>query len=70
MPYLPMLLLIAFGFVVSLAVAVRVVRSLRRFRTASTLARHGLDDGAGLLRARFAALGVALAERSRGRSGE
>ncbi|WP_415360093.1 bacteriophage holin [Saccharothrix sp. BKS2] len=72
MPYLSTLLLIALGLVVLVAVAARVVGSLRRFRAASTLVGDRVGDGAGLLRARFAALGVALAERrpDRARQGE
>ena len=63
MPYLPSLVLIALGLVVLVALGVRVVGALRRFRAASTLVGDRVGDGAGLLRARFAALGVALAER-------
>ncbi|QQQ79030.1 bacteriophage holin [Saccharothrix sp. 6-C] len=63
MPYLPSLVLIALGVVVLVLTAVRVIRSLRRFRAASTLVGDRVGDGVGLLRARSAALGVALAER-------
>ncbi|WP_063741394.1 bacteriophage holin [Saccharothrix syringae] len=72
MPYLPTLVLIAVGLVALVAVAVRVIRSLRRFRAASTLVGNRVGDGVGLLRARFAALGVALVERrpDRARQGE
>lgn len=72
MPYLPTLLLIVLGLVVLVVVAIRLIGSLRRFRAASTLVGDRVGDGVGLLRARFAALGVALAERrpDRARQGE
>ncbi|MFJ6676926.1 bacteriophage holin [Actinosynnema sp. NPDC091369] len=63
MPYLPILAPIVLGVVVLVLTSVRVIRSLRRFRAASTLVGDRVGDGAGLLRARFAALGVAVAER-------
>ncbi|MFI9008417.1 bacteriophage holin [Actinosynnema sp. NPDC053489] len=63
MPYLPILALIVLGVVVLVLTSVRVVRSLRRFRVASTLVGDRVGDGVGLLRARYAALGVALARR-------
>lgn len=63
MPYLPILALVLLGVVVLVATAVRVIGSLRRFRAASTLVEDRVGDGVGLLRARYAALGVALAER-------
>lgn len=63
MPYLPILALILFGLVVLVATGIRVVGSLRRFRAASTLVGDRVGDGVGLLRARFAALGVAVAGR-------
>ncbi|MGM1059198.1 bacteriophage holin [Saccharothrix sp. Mg75] len=72
MPYLPTLLLIALGVVVLVVVGVRVIGSLRRFRAASSLVGDRVGDGVGLLRARFAALGVAVAARrpDRARQGE
>ncbi len=63
MPYLPILAPIVLGLVVLALTAVRVIRSLRRFRAASTLVGDRMGDGVGLLRARSAALGVAIAER-------
>ena len=63
MPYLPSLVLIVLGVVVLVLTAARVIRSLRRFRDASTLVGDRVGDGVGLLRARSAALGVAIAER-------
>lgn len=63
MPYLPILALVLLGVVVLIATGVRVIGSLRRFRSASTLVGSRVGDGVGLLRARSAALEVALAER-------
>ncbi|MFD1152200.1 bacteriophage holin [Saccharothrix hoggarensis] len=63
MPYIPTLALILFGLVALVAVTVRVIGSLRRFRAASTLVGDRVGDGAGLLKARFAALSLAVAER-------
>jgi hypothetical protein len=62
-PYLPILALILFGLVVLVAIGVRVIGSLRRFRAASTLVGDRVGDDVGLLRARFAALRVAVGER-------
>nr|WP_158842286.1 bacteriophage holin [Saccharothrix deserti] len=63
MPYLPILVLILLGVVVLVVTGIRVIGSLRRFRAASTLVGDRVGDGVGLLRARFAALEVAFAER-------
>lgn len=63
MPYLPSLVLLLVGMVFLIVVLVKAVRALRRFRAASTLVGDRVGDGVGLLRARFAALGVAVAER-------
>ncbi|KOX28064.1 hypothetical protein ADK67_12980 [Saccharothrix sp. NRRL B-16348] len=60
---MPSLALIVLGVVVLVPITIRVIRSLRRFRVASTLVGDRVGDGVGLLRARSAALGVALAER-------
>jgi hypothetical protein len=62
-PYLPSLALIVLGVVVLALIAIRVIRSLRRFRAASTLVGDRVGDGVGLLRARSAALAVAFAQR-------
>ncbi|MEU7527586.1 bacteriophage holin [Saccharothrix sp. NPDC042600] len=63
MPYLPSLVLILVGMVLLIVLVAKLVGSLRRFRAASTLVGDRVGDGVGLLRARFAALGVAFAER-------
>jgi hypothetical protein len=57
------LALIALGLVALLAIAIRVLRSLRRFAHARTLVGDRFGDGVGLLEARFAALKVAFAQR-------
>jgi hypothetical protein len=62
-PYTPTLALIALGLVVLLAIGVRVIRSLRRFASTRTLVGGRVGDGVGMLKARSAALKVALAER-------
>lgn len=62
-PYLPILVLIVLGVVVLVLTGFRVIGSLRRFRAASSLVGDRVGDGVGLLRARFAALGVAVAQR-------
>ncbi len=64
-PYTPTLALIALGLIVLVAIGVRVIRSLRRFAAARTLVGDRVGDGVGLLKARSAALKVALAERRR-----
>ncbi|WP_052407222.1 bacteriophage holin [Allokutzneria albata] len=68
MPYLLSLLLVVAGLVVLLFVAVKVFRSLSRFGAAYAAAGRHVDDRAGLLRARSAALKVAIAERRSTRS--
>ncbi|MFD9702845.1 bacteriophage holin [Lentzea sp. NPDC059081] len=65
MPSTPTLALIALGLVVVIVIAVRVVRSLRRFARARTLVGDRVGDRVGLLQARRAALKVAFAERRR-----
>ncbi|GAA0642039.1 hypothetical protein GCM10010174_75720 [Kutzneria viridogrisea] len=65
MPYLPSALLIILGLVLLVLALLRVFRSLRGLSSASRLARARFSDRSGLLRARVAALGVAIAERRR-----
>jgi hypothetical protein len=64
-PYLPSALLIVLGLVVLVLALSRVLRSLRRFGAASATARAEFGDRSGLIKARVAALGVAIAERRR-----
>ncbi|WP_137811784.1 bacteriophage holin [Gandjariella thermophila] len=63
MPYLPSLLLAVLAVVVSGLLALRVSRAARRFAAARKRFRGHLDHGVGLLRARRAALRVAVRER-------
>ena len=63
MPSTPTLALIALGLIVLVVIAIRVIRSLRRFARARTLMGDGVGNGVGLLKARSAALKVAIAER-------
>ncbi|MFD5825464.1 bacteriophage holin [Lentzea sp. NPDC060358] len=65
MPSTPTWALIALGLVVVLVIAVRVIRSLRRFARARTLVGDRVGDRVGLLKARRAALTVAFAGRRR-----
>lgn len=60
------LLLVVVGLVVLAVLVVPVLRSLRRFAVASRTLRAHTGDRAGLLRARTAALRVAVAERRGG----
>ncbi|MET9232595.1 bacteriophage holin [Lentzea sp. NPDC003310] len=62
-PSTPTLALIAAGLVALLVIAIRVLRSLRRFARARTLVGDRVGDRVGLLKARSAALKVAFAER-------
>jgi hypothetical protein len=62
-PYTPTLALVALGLIVLAAIALRVIRSLRRFASARTLVRDRVGDNVGLLKARTAALKVAFAQR-------
>ena len=63
MPFVPILIaLLALGVVVLLAVGLRVRGSLRRFALVRGSWESYLADRTGLLRARSAALGVAVSE--------
>ena len=53
------------ALVVLLAVLAPTRRSTRRFQRTATLVVRQLDNRSGLLRARFAALGVAIRQRRR-----
>jgi hypothetical protein len=62
-PFVPIVTgLIAIGLIVLALVGLRVVRSLRRFDQARGLSDRYLADHTGLLKARSAALGVALSD--------
>ena len=62
-PSTPTLALIALGLIVLVAIGRRVIRSLRRFASTRTLVGDRVGDGVGLLKARTAALKVAIAGR-------
>jgi hypothetical protein len=57
--------LVVVGLLILTAVIVPVLRSIRRFVGTAALVNDRLDDGSGLLRARIAALGVAIRQRRR-----
>ncbi|WP_191305899.1 bacteriophage holin [Lentzea cavernae] len=63
MPSTPTLALIALGLVAFAVIAIRVIRSLRRLARARTLVGDRVGNGVGLLKARSAALKVAIADR-------
>ncbi|MGH3859724.1 bacteriophage holin [Actinokineospora sp.] len=65
MPYLPSAALALLGLALLGFFLVRVVRGLGRVRTVIGTAKATFDDESGLLRARSAALRVALADRKR-----
>lgn len=64
MPYLLTAILIALGLTSSVVLAVGVVRRARRTRLALGSASAGMADRTGLLRARVAAVRVAVGARS------
>ncbi|QUF06125.1 bacteriophage holin [Actinosynnema pretiosum subsp. pretiosum] len=72
MPYLPSLALVLLGLVILVVAVLKVTRSLRRARAASTLMSDRVGDRVGFLRARLAALGVAFQQRrpDKARQGE
>ncbi|WP_033287508.1 bacteriophage holin [Amycolatopsis jejuensis] len=63
MPYLPAYVLLAAGLVVLALLLVRIAGVLRRFRRTVSMVSTHTQDRTGLLRARSAALRVAVAER-------
>ncbi|OLR93435.1 bacteriophage holin [Actinokineospora bangkokensis] len=63
MLYLLSAALVVVGLTVVVVAVVRVLRGAGRTRSAVGAARSGIDDQVGLLRARTAALRVALADR-------
>ncbi|WP_253766555.1 bacteriophage holin [Goodfellowiella coeruleoviolacea] len=69
MPYLSTVLIVAVGLALGLAVlaavGIRVFRSLRRFASTSRLVNDQVGDDVGLLKARSAALRVAVDQRRR-----
>lgn len=67
MPYVVSLALVVVGLLMLLVAAVRVRRAVRRFTDTAAAANLRITDAFGLLRARKAALGVAIRERRHGR---
>ncbi|CRK56436.1 hypothetical protein [Alloactinosynnema sp. L-07] len=65
MPYLPIAVLALAGLVLLGLALVRLVSGLGRVRAALAAAKTTFGDKTGFLRARSAAIGVALAERKR-----
>ncbi|WP_199442020.1 bacteriophage holin [Umezawaea beigongshangensis] len=63
MPYTLALALAAIGLVALLVVAIRLNAALRRFSAASSVVGDRVGGDAGMIRARSAALRVALAQR-------
>jgi hypothetical protein len=62
MSYLPTWIVVAVGLLLLVLVLVRVSRDLRRFRRVAAAVNARLSDETGTLRARSAALGVAMKE--------
>jgi hypothetical protein len=62
MSYLPTLIVVVVGLSLLVGVLVRVVRGLRRFKESAGFVSARIGDGTGILRARSAALGVAMKE--------
>lgn len=62
-PYLPTVVLLAAGLLVLIVLLVRTLRVLRGFRRTMSMVATNTQDRTGLLRARTAALRVAVARR-------
>lgn len=67
MSYVPAIALVVIGLALLAAMAIRVLRVVRRFNQTMSLVATNTQERTGLLRARSAALRVALTHR-RGRS--
>jgi hypothetical protein len=65
MPYLPSIALLILGLLLLVAVGLAVLRAVRRFTGAAAAANDRVSDQSGLLRARTAAVGVAIRQRRR-----
>ncbi|QWF85438.1 bacteriophage holin [Amycolatopsis sp. CA-230715] len=63
MSYLPSALLVVLGLVLLVLIFVHVVKALRGFRRTVSMVSTNAQDRTGLLRARSAALRVAIDER-------
>jgi hypothetical protein len=62
-PYLPTILLLVFALVVLVVLTLRLAGAVRRFGRVSGWLQDHLNDRSGLLRARGAALRVAVEQR-------
>ncbi|WP_460396970.1 bacteriophage holin [Actinophytocola sediminis] len=62
MSYLPAIVVAAVGLALLGALVVRMLRHVRRFETSAAVVNARLNDGAGHLKARSAALRVAINE--------
>ncbi|WP_291408393.1 bacteriophage holin [Actinophytocola sp.] len=62
MSYLPTWIVVAVGLVLLVLVVIRVLRTVRRFGATAAVVNARFADGSGLLRARSAALRVAMKE--------
>ncbi|HEY2058175.1 bacteriophage holin [Amycolatopsis sp. NBC_01480] len=63
MPYLPTVVLLAAGLLVLIVLLVRTLRVLRGFRRTMSMVATNTQERTGLLRARSAALRVAVVQR-------
>ena len=70
MPYLPVWILLAAGALLLVLLLVRTSGVLRRFRRTVSMVSTQTQDRTGLIRARSAALRVAVAERRPARSNQ
>ncbi|HEY0448105.1 bacteriophage holin [Actinophytocola sp.] len=62
MSYLPTWIVVAVGLVLLVVVVTRVLRTVRRFAATAAVVNARINDETGTLRARSAALGVAMKE--------
>ncbi|RZQ63665.1 bacteriophage holin [Amycolatopsis suaedae] len=63
MSYLPSIALAVAGLVLLVVLLIRLVRGLRALRRTSSMVATDASDRAGLLRARYAAVRVAVTQR-------
>lgn len=69
MPYLPTALLTSLGVVLLAVLLIRTLMVMRKFNRARTTVQTEIADGTGLLKARSAALLVAIRDRCNPRVG-
>ena len=68
MSYLPSLALVAAGLILLVLLLLRVRKVLRAFRQTASMVATNTQDRTGLIRARYAGLQVAFAQRRRNRA--